>query len=977
MEGESSHSSNSSSTQHTSNPHQSCPQLKLFYFNARSIVPKLDELLTLVQCEHPDVICIVESWLNSDILDSEISIPGYQVFRKDRNRHGGGVLVYTRVELDCSTIDHPFTDLELLWLSIHRGNFRLTLGTFYRPPNAPVDILDQLQSSLQNIECSRFNNLVLLGDFNVDFGSSTGSLFTKLENTMSTFMLKQMVTEPTHFHSGGSSMIDLVFASKPTSIQTCTTMPPVGTSHHSSYHSSLLVTMNMRLNSLFSRKPHTRRIWHYRDADFEMANDLLDNTPWASLLSSEDVNTSWINWKSSFLKIMSLCVPSKTISLKKRPPWLSKKLLVEMKKRNALYRKAKRTAKPSVRELYKTQRNKVTCLLKTAKVTYYSSLNTANPKKFWSAVRSLNQPTDTIPNLSHNGSSTTNDKEKAETLNSFFSQCFNRSVPPLHSPPSFYNSDMSEFESLFCSPPEIEEMLLLLDTSKATGPDGVSALMLKNTATSIAPSLCELFNMSISSGVIPQEWKMSNVIPIYKSGGKTEANNYRPISLLCIVSKVLEKHIHTKMLAFLDSTRFLSDNQWGFRPAHSTASALASATHDWFTTLDSGSSVGAVFFDLKKAFDSVPHSLLLDKISATGLHPVLVQWIGAYLTSRSQRTVVGGSASSWASVLSGVPQGSILGPLLFIIYVNGIFELTLNSKLMLYADDMLLYRVVDNPEDLGALQQDIDTISDWVSTHHLTLNISKTKYMIISRSHSIASVLRCNGTPLEQVSELTVNGDLMEGQITSLLLNSESLEEVAQFKYLGVTITDDLSWSKQVSSVVSKARRILGMIYRKFYRFCGTSTLLRLYKAYVKPHLNYCSFVWDPPLVKDQEALESVQKFALRLCCKNWSATYLQLLDSTGLTTLSAERKIAKLCFLYKIVNNLTSFPANIIRFRSSVPFHIRSCHAFLLSVPHARTGYCYYSFVHSSCKLWNTLPLYVLQSHTITSFKYKLKNIL
>ena len=199
---------------------------------------------------------------------------------------------------------------------------------------------------------------------------------------MSTFMLKQMVTEPTHFHSGGSSMIDLVFASKPTSIQTCATMPPVGTSHHSSYHSSLQVTMNIRLISLPSRKPHTRRIWHYRDADFEMANDMLDNTPWASLLNSVDVNTSWINWKSSFLEIMSLCVPSKTISLKKRPPWLSKKLLVEMKKRNALYRKAKRTAKPSVWELYKTQRNIVTCLLNTAKVNYYSSMNTANPKKF-------------------------------------------------------------------------------------------------------------------------------------------------------------------------------------------------------------------------------------------------------------------------------------------------------------------------------------------------------------------------------------------------------------------------------------------------------------------------------------------------------------------------------------------------------------------------------------------------------------------
>ena len=301
--------------------------------------------------------------------------------------------------------------------------------------------------------------------------------------------------------------------------------------------------------------------------------------------------------------------------------------------------------------------------------------------------------------------------------------------------------------------------------------------------------------------------------------------------------------------------------------------------------------------------------------------------------------------------------------MLFIIYVNSIFELTLNSKLMLYADDLLLYHVVDNPEDLGLLQQDIDTISDWVSTHHLTLNISKTKYMIISRSHAITSALRCNDTPLERVREHTVNGNLMEGKITSLFLNNDSLEEVTQFKYLGVTITDDLSRSKQVSSVVSKARRILGMIYRKFYRFCGTSTLLRLYKAYVKPHLDYCSFVWDAPLVKDQEALESVQKFALRLCCKKWYAAYLQLLDSTGLTTLNAEHKIAKLCFLYKIVNNLTSFPANIIRFRSPVVFHIRSCHALLLFVPHVRTGYCYFSFVHSSCKLWNTLPLIVLQS--------------
>ena len=163
------------------------------------------------------------------------------------------------------------------------------------------------------------------------------------------------------------------------------------------------------------------------------------------------------------------------------------------------------------------------------------------------------------------------------------------------------------------------------------------------------------------------------------------------------------------------------------------------------------------------------------------------------------------------------------------------------------------------------------------------------------------------------------------------------------------------------------------MIYRKFYLVCRTSTL---YKAYVKPHLNYCSFTWDPPLVKDQEALDSVQKCVLRHSCKNWSAVYLKLLDSADLTTLSAERKIPKLCFLYKIVNNLPFFPVNIIRLRSSVRFHIRSL-VFFFSVPHPRTEYCYYSFVHSSCKSWNTLPLHVLQSRTITALKYQLENIL
>lgn len=248
--------------------------------------------------------------------------------------------------------------------------------------------------------------------------------------------------------------------------------------------------------------------------------------------------------------------------------------------------------------------------------------------------------------------------------------------------------------------------------------------MLKATAASIAPSVTSLFNiLSLKLGRVPLEWKESRIAPIPKVPVPRTPDNFRPISLLSVLSKVLEKHIYSLITNHLDATP-LSDSQWGFRIGRSTVSALLSIVDDWLRLLEEGKEICATFFDYRKAFDSVPHRPLMDKLSSLNLNPFLIRWISDYLTHRTQQVVVEGAASNAMQVLSGVPQGSILGPLLFLIYVDGVTVASLShgSKLNLFADDVLFYRIISTQEDYIAIQKDIDTIAEWSDENYLILN---------------------------------------------------------------------------------------------------------------------------------------------------------------------------------------------------------------------------------------------------------------
>ena len=624
----------------------------------------------------------------------------------------------------------------------------------------------------------------------------------------------------------------------------------------------------------------------------------------------------------------------------KNLPWLTKDIKKAIRARDRIFRRESYSAR------YRKARNRVVSLLRKAKSDYFQQLNPHDSKSFWKAVKYLNKSPTGIPALVYENVEASTDKEKADLLNNFFSSCFNSYSSPVSDFPTC-STTKSDILSIQCSVEEVVCLLSALQLGKASGPDGISPHMLKNTASSIAPSITDLFNYSLQCGQLPAQWKTAMIVPIPKSTNMSDPGNYRPVSLTCILCKLLEKLVCQVMEEHLEETNQLCDNQWGFRSGRSTTTALISATHDWYCALDNGDEVGAVFFDFCKAFDKVPHNPLLLKLQSMSLNWYIVCWVKYFLNLRSQYVVVNGTSSNTAKVISGVPQGSVLGPMLFLIYINDLLDSnlgSLGSKIQVYADDVLLYKTITSPLDFIDLQRSIDCVSTWSQDNFLSLNHTKCKFMLITR--------KVRPTPCTN----------------PLQLDGIVLDKVMSYKYLGVILTSDLSWSKHVSSVCMKARKIVGLIYRHFSPHSSTSTLLYLYLCLIRPHLEYAAAVWAPHFKRDIAFLENVQKFALRMAFGAWGAEYQHLLSLAAIPTLEGRRAFLKLSILYRIMNGTQFFPAGIFVPEQAVRHH--NSHSHILKQPFCKTTRFMSSFVPSAISLWNALDSEVVSCPNITSFK-------
>ena len=452
-------------------------------------------------------------------------------------------------------------------------------------------------------------------------------------------------------------------------------------------------------------------------------------------------------------------------------------MLSAIKRRNSLFRTYKHSGSVNKFEEYKKQRNLVTTAIRHAKRSFLNQLHQADSKTFWRVIKSLSKQPSSIPTLSTGDFHATNDYDKANCLNKQFYNNFNHSHPPLNTVPLQGDPNLGYCpDDLLCTEDEVFGLILGLDNSKSTGPDEISAKMLKGTIFSIVPSLTKLFNLSIQNCTFPELWKHARIVPIPKKGDLSLPVNYRPISILSLLSKLLERHIHQIISNHLLIHYPISDKQWGFSRAKSTTTALLSFSHNGLQTLDNKAEVCSVFFDISKAFDSVPHVLLLQKLSSINLNPYITRWVQSYLTHRTQCVVVNGTKSPALPDVSGVPQGSVLGPLLFLMYINDVTCVVSNGKLIIYADDIALYQIIHSPIDFIFMQQNINSICAWVEQNSLLLSTLKCCYLLFSRKPTptlLSSPLLINNTVLHLAKEFKYLGvtfpQMHPGQLTSIL----------------------------------------------------------------------------------------------------------------------------------------------------------------------------------------------------------------
>jgi len=493
------------------------------------------------------------------------------------------------------------------------------------------------------------------------------------------------------------------------------------------------------------------------------------------------------------------------------------------------------------------------------------------------------------------------------------------------------------------------ELLQSLNVHKACGPDGIPANLLKEACKEIAPSLSFIFQASLQQCTLPLDWKRANIVPLFKKGDRSTPSNYRPVSLTCICSKLLEHIVYSHVYAHLTKYNVLCDQQHGFRQGRSCETQLLLTVNDFAENLNKNDQTDVILLDFSKAFDKVSHHHLFHKLNHYGIRGDLLNWIKHFTLQRSQCVVVEGQQSGSAAVTSGVPQGTVLAPLLFLCFINDLPKGIL-SKIKLYADDVLLYNTIHTQQDCQQLQKDLDLLGNWAAKWKMVFNPQKCEFIRITKK-----------------KHPTLN---------KYYIQNKEIKEVTHAKYLGITLSHNLSWSEHIKKITNKANKTKGFLQRNLHK-CPLTTKSNCYKAMVKPILEYASVIWSPHTQKDINMIERCQRQAARFVMNNYSsyASVTQMLNTLNWPTLAKCRQQERAIMMFKIIHNLVDIPANY--YLTPLPMtHDTRGHNMRLLQPMTRTDSYLYSFFPSAIKIWNSLPQSVIDSNDIDQFKQRLAGL-
>lgn len=937
----------------------------IYYQNVRGLRTKCNSFFAQVAQSDYDIICITESWLTSDFFDNELFDRRYSVFRCDRSatesgsQRGGGVAVAVRADLRPLRRDWPVPSSsysECVWLSIPLNNHDnkhmsvpscsstqrfINLACVYIPqgPGHKDTLTSFLDISSEIVNNHPDDTFLLVGDFNVpdikwETYYSLDANFIPISSYgaqclfdfLSFTGMKQCNSQVNYLNR----VLDLVLCSSICNVTACDDPLTPEDQHHKS------LVIGLDLNYMPPLKQKDVYTFNFHAANFEAISNNLFSINWCSYFSGMNMEDGLIKFYNLLNDLIIANVPRRKQRFSSSSPsWHShalKKVLNEKRKYHKLWKLynnrldyesfiiLRKRAKKMEAECYKkfidlTEKN----------IKFH-------PKSFWSYVKAIFSNTRYPQTMYFKDIETSDGDQICNLFNDHFHSVFEPSEGlvdvELLDPPI---DPVIDFHSVDISITLVKKYLNSVNIHKGAGPDGISPILIKKCSSALAEPIAILYKKSLSEGYMPASWKHAWVTPVPKGSVSRDIEKYRPISKLCQFGKIFEKII-TDQLSVVVRPHIIN-SQHGFFRGRSVDTNLLTFTEDILNAMDDGNSVDAIYTDFAKAFDKICHKTLLLKLWHIGVHGDLFRWIRSYVERRSQSVVLGGYISQNMYISSGVPQGSHLGPLLFILYINDILKIFTHSNVLIYADDTKIYRVIREAMDCHLLQEDLKNFELYCKNNKLKLNIDKCYIISFTKKKN----------PL----------------FYNYTLLGKPLTRVTQVRDLGVILDSKLSFIPHIESVLNKSYKNLGFILRISKPFRQSLTYKILYNSYVRSNLEFACSIWNPHFNNHINRLERVQKKfvkALEFRTGNTYISYYNSLKRHNVQSLVDRRNCVDSVLLCKLLQGHLDVPLLLSKIYFRVPRRReRACKKRdLFYITRCKTAYANNTFTRRACRLFN-----------------------
>ena len=838
---------------------------------------KLSEFQALIQSKQPTIIFLTETWLQPDTPDSIIGLPGYTIYRADRvgGQRGGGVSIIMRSEFNGHPIKSHIINkyqmpisIDAVWINICILSYNLLIVCVYRPP--AISNLDN-KSFIETIGnfCTENPNTLLFGDFNYpSINWETCSIYAPNPSSQDfltayqQWNFWQLISENTRFRGDEASLLDLLLVSDRKIISNIEYLPPVGKSDHCVIAATAQIYLEVRP----TRRILKRSFWQ---ADYTAVNEHLTQH-----LLNHTENLSYQVVEETLAQAIDIYFPLRHCRINPRKPWLHERIFKEIDNKRKYWDRYRASRTAENYNQYRTRNNALKEMISASRKYYEQNLPDRAQKHFYNYVKSSLNSTTSDYELKNPVTQQLiiNNDELLEAFAQQFQKVY--TIEDTSTLPSLPGETrvVNELRTINIAEETVYEMLGSLKEDSSPGPDHIPPVFLKRCKESLSPFLAKVFNGLLSRGEVPEQWTKAYVKPIFKKGSRYDPANYRPISLTSHLCKIMERLLVPVMTAFLLDNKVIPPNQHGFLPQRSTTTNLIKCLDDWTRAADAGQPTDILYLDQEKAFDKVPFRRLIYKLEHFGIRGNLQKFIEGLLTNRTFQVKANNSLSKPFSVQSGVPQGSVIGPLLFITYISDL-SLQTRTHMSCFADDTKLYC---NPfKDLSLFKEDIRKMEDWTNTWLLKLNEEKCTILHLGKNN-----------PQNKYH-----------------LHQTELKEVKDQKDLGVIISNNLKWETHINHIVKKTNSFIYLI-QKVFTNRSVEIMKKVYLTYVRPKLEYAHSVWNPYYAKDIEVLERVQRRFTKIPSLLRDKPYHERLRIFGLSTLKERRNRGDLIETYKILNN-------------------------------------------------------------------------